>query len=129
MRKLVCTVGGAFAFAFSGLALAGGMVEGVDSDIGVAMQKANIGALKYAQSQGTCMGKGYGFAKEKDCHKSQDGKQWVCQAEYSEHKGSCPKNRDATLKQQIDSAIDTLNNLCSDGREGACAAAAAAMAG
>lgn len=102
---------------------AGGWTEGVDKDIGVAMQKANLAALKYAQSQGGCMGKGYGFAKEKDCRRAKDGVQGVCKAEYSHNRGSCPKYRGQTLKDQIDQTIDTLNKLCSNGREAACAAA------
>jgi hypothetical protein len=107
-------------------ALAGGWYEAVDKDVSVAMHKANIGALDFARSHDTCIGRAHGFAKEAECRASQDGTQWVCRAEYSTKRGSCPKRRGATVLEQWNSQFDALKSLCSEGRESACAAAVGA---
>lgn len=121
MATLKLSLALAALFAAQGVS-AGGMAYGVDEDLAVAVEKANLLAGKEAQRRGTCMGKSKGFANPNECTKHQDGKNWVCAAEYSHQRGSC--RGAATFKEAIDSAIETLDKLCSKGREAACAAVA-----
>lgn len=103
-------------------AFAGGWFEADEKDVRLAVLKANIGALKAAQARGTCMGKGYGYAKSADCKKTQDGKYWACKAEYSFHQGSCDKGHNAL--QDLQTAEKAVEDFCSKNKS-ACSSAAA----
>ena len=92
-----------------------------DIDQAVAIEKANLLAIKGAQSRGTCMSY---YAGQNTCTAAPDNK-WECRAAYSKYHGSCKGA--STFADDIRESIEILNELCSHGRESACAAAAAVL--
>lgn len=109
------------SLAFSLPARAEIPVYAVDADLAVAIELADLKAERGAQAINRCMAY---FANEGTCNRVNDGTgRWQCRAAYSKHRGSCAKGRQ-TIQSIISDTIENLNQLCGNGREAACAAAA-----
>jgi len=90
--------------AFSGSAMAGEPVYGVDKDLGVALEKSVAAVEKAAAVHGTCVSR---YPSLETCEESKKFSGYFqCEAIRANHKGSC-----ANKPSDLDNLIKAANGL------------------